>query len=140
MGRILSLPKKEMLENTLQLGIFLPDALLDHFTIIEVKELGLLSSKEMIYVFYLDEDNTIPSKYNSDEYESKGFGRMHEVQDFPIRGKACYLFIRRRRWRHKVTKEEIRNDYSFISEGSKLTQELSDFLKETGRDPGRYDK
>jgi len=60
------------------------------------------------------------------------------VQDFPIRGKAVYLLIRRRKWRHKETKKEIRNNYSFIAEGSRLTQELSAFLKGTGRDPGRY--
>ena len=35
---------------------------------------------------------------------------------------------------------ELTNDYSFIAEGSKLTAELSGFLKATGRDPRRYDK
>jgi len=34
----------------------------------------------------------------------------------------------------------IKSDYSFVTEGSKLTIELSDFLKGTGRDPSRYDK
>jgi hypothetical protein len=34
----------------------------------------------------------------------------------------------------------VKSDYSFIAEGSKLTVELSAFLKDTGRDPRRYDK
>jgi hypothetical protein len=64
----------------------------------------------------------------------KGFYTSKTIQDFPIRGKACYLVIKRRRWRLKVDKKvEIKSDYSFISEGSKLTAELSDFLKGTGR-------
>jgi hypothetical protein len=55
-----------------------------------------------------------------------------------LRGKAVYLTIKRRRWRHKETKKEIRGNYSFLAEGSKLTQELSDFLKGTGRYPRRF--
>jgi hypothetical protein len=37
-------------------------------------------------------------------------------------------------------KESIKGDYSFIAEGSKITIELSAFLKDTGRDSRRYDK
>ena len=75
------------------------------------------------------------------DYESKGFYDRAMIQDFPIRGKAVYLCIKRRRWRNKFNKSiEIKSDYSFITEGSKLTIELSDFLKGTGRDPRRYDK
>ena len=89
----------------------------------------------------MDEKNIFPKEYNSSEYESKGFYEQKVVQDFPIRGKAVYLCIRRRRWRCKVNKsKEVRSDYSFIAEGSKLTVELSAFLKDTGRDTRRYDK
>lgn len=35
---------------------------------------------------------------------------------------------------------EVKSDYWFIAEGSKLTIEVSNFLKDTGRDPRRYDK
>jgi transposase len=70
---------------------------------------------------------------DSDEFESKGFYERALIQDFPIRGKAVYLGIRRRRWRNKNDKSiDVKSDYSFIAEGSKLTIELSDFLKGTG--------
>jgi hypothetical protein len=49
------------------------------------------------------------------------------------KGKAVYLGIRRRRWRNKTISPEVKSDYSFIAEGSKLTIEL-DFFKGTGRD------
>lgn len=88
----------------------------------------------------MEEQNKLPTGYSTSEYESKGFSSQSMIQDFPIRGKAVYLLIKRRRWRHKETKKEITSDYSFIAEGSKITKELSDFLKGTGRYPRRYDK
>ena len=119
---------------------FLPEDLLSHFVIVELKELGDILSKEMFYEIYLEENNIIPPYHVTSDYESKGFYTEVTIQDFPIRGKAVYLKIKRRRWRHKNNpKDIIRNDYSFIADGSKLTKELADFLKETGRYTGRYD-
>lgn len=120
---------------------FLPEGLLTHFDIIDFKELGDLQTKKDCIYIYLDEKNILPGDYIIDEFESKGFCDRTLIQDFPIRGKAVYLGIRRRRWRNKTDKSiEVKSDYSFIAEGSKLTIELSDFLKGTGRDPRRYDK
>jgi hypothetical protein len=120
---------------------FLPDGLLSHFDIVGFKELGDLQTKKDCFYIYLDEKNTLPNDFNSNDFESKGFYERTLIQDFPIRGKAVYLGIRRRRWRSKTDKLiEVKSDYSFIAEGSKLTIELSDFLKDTGRDPRRYDK
>ena len=127
------------MENSL-LRHFLPAELLVHFTIVSIQELGDVGSKELFYEISLEENNEIPKKYKGGNYESKGFYAEVTIQDFPIRGKAVYLLIKRRRWRHKNNpKDIIRNDYSFIAEGSKLTKELADFLKETGRYTGRYD-
>ncbi|MFK7050967.1 hypothetical protein [Flavobacterium davisii] len=120
---------------------FLPEGLLDYFDIVDFKELGDLSTQKECFFIYLDEKNTLHSVDNPVQYESKGFNERTLVQDFPIRGKAVYLGIRTRRWREKVNKsKEVKNDYSFVAEGSKLTTELSGFLKGTGRDPRRYDK
>ncbi len=123
------------------LSSFLPTGLLDYFDIVDFRELGDLETKKDCFYIYLDEKNILPLGYNPVEYESKGFYSSTRIQDFPIRGKAVYLCIRRRKWRHKHDKSKIiKSDYSFIAEGSKLTVELSAFLKGTGRDPRRYDK
>jgi len=119
---------------------FLPSLLLESFTVVSYHKLGNVQTKKMEFIIYLDEQNELPTGYSKTDYESKGFLPSSLVQDFPIRGQAVYLKIRRRRWRHKLTQKEITGDYSFIAEGSRLTQELSDFLKGTGRDPRRYDK
>lgn len=119
---------------------FLPEFLLDYFEIVFFQKIGNISTKKMEYEIHLDERNNLPEVDNPEEYESKGFLPSSRVQDFPIRGKAVYLVFRKRRWRNKLTQKEIRNDYSFVAKGSKLTEEISDFLKDTGRDPRRYDK
>jgi hypothetical protein len=77
-----------------------------------------------------DEKNLLPAGYSATEYESKGFMKSKQIQDFPLRGKAVFLRIRKRRWRHRATKVIIKRDFSFISEGAKFTTELSDFLKD----------
>ena len=79
-----------------------------------------------------EEKNTLPEGYSKDAYESKGFFDKR-VQDFPLRGKAVSLKVRRRRWRHKATGEELTRDFTFLAEGTKFTAELADFLKQRGR-------
>jgi hypothetical protein len=118
---------------------FLPEKLLEHFTITDFYELGSVATKKMIFEIHLEENNHLPAGHDPSQYESKGFFPAKTIQDFPVRGKAVYLVIKRRRWRHKDRKNEIiYNDYSFIAEGLKLTKDLSAFLKGTGGYKGGY--
>lgn len=130
---------KNQLLDTDIIGNFLPEGLLAHFTITDVLILGEVATKKMFFEILLEENNEILGDIDASQYESKGFTEI-TLQDFPIRGKAVYLRIRRRRWRHKTEHQKtIRNDFSFVAEGSGFTRELSDFLKGTGRYKGRYD-
>lgn len=97
-----------------------------------------LEIKEEFWVIEFEEKNEIPNGYPALEYESKGFMESKLIQDFPLRGKAVYLRIKKRRWRHKLKGEIIKRDFSFIADGSKFTQELSDFLKDAGGYASRY--
>ncbi|MBS1590239.1 MAG: transposase family protein, partial [Bacteroidetes bacterium] len=98
--------------------MILPSGLIDHFKIVEVRELCRLSDKQMFYELHLEEENVLHSGFDSSRYESKGFTEI-TVQDFPLRGKDVFLVIKRRRWRNKANPGEIvRNDYSYIAEGS----------------------
>lgn len=116
----------------------LPAELLEYFEITGIRELGDVNTRSVFLEVEPEEENVLQGPYDRSDYESKGFLSSKTVQDFPLRGKAVYLIIKRRRWRHKKTKGEARNDYSFLAEGSKLTRELSDFLKGTGRDTRGY--
>ena len=120
------------------LSHFLPTELLEHFTITNIKELHQASRNREVIQIDLEEKNILPSGYDESNFESKGFYKVKTIQDFPIRGKAVYLAIKRRRWRQKDNHNiVIHNDFSIIADGSKLTQELSDFLKSTGQDTSR---
>jgi hypothetical protein len=111
---------------------FLPSGLLNQFEITDLKELGDVSKKQMSFYIFLEEFNVLPSGYNPSDYESKGFFEPTQIQDFPIRGKAVFLIIKRRRWRSKLNpRETISSDCSFIAQSAKLTEELSVFLKGT---------
>lgn len=112
-----------------------------NFDIVEIEMLGDVATKQMTYEIYMDERNLLLNSELTNEYESKGFLESKRIQDFPIRGKAVYLNIRFRRWRHKEDASKIiRNEYNLMSDGAKLTRELSDFLKGTGRYKARYDQ
>ena len=116
-----------------------PKGLLDHFKIIAFLELGNVKDKTMFYEIQLEENNKILGNFDQSLYESKGFTEV-VLQDFPIRGKAVFMRFKRRRWRLKSDKAKVvRNDFSFVAVGSGFTQELSDFLKDSGRYTGRYD-
>ena len=111
-------------------SLFLPKNLFNYFELIGITEQEIPGQKRGILLIELDENNLLPEGYSKDFYESKGFYSSAKIQDFPIRGKEVYLILRPRRWRSKEGKEDIKNDYSFVAEGTKITQELSDFLKE----------
>ncbi len=108
--------------------LILPKGLLERFTVLRIEELSIISTKKLSYHIWLDEKNTLPKEYGG--YESKGFYPEKQIQDFPIRGKAVFLHIRRRRWRDKTgIKPDIKSDYKFEAKGVMLTEELATFLK-----------
>jgi len=115
-----------------------PSELTNYFSISYFEILCSLETKEEYWVIEFEEKNELPEGYSTKDYESKGFMESRLIQDFPLRGRAVYLRVRKRRWRHKDTGEIIKRDFSFMADGSKFTQELSDFLKEAGGYAARY--
>ena len=118
--------EKELLE------YFLPEKILNYFQLIKVKEVedkNTLTGKSLH--IYLEEKNELRD-YPASEYECKDFCKTKMIADFPIRGKSVYLLITRRRWRHKVNKNlTVQNNYDSFANNTKMTKDLSDFLKST---------
>lgn len=109
-----------------------PSELLEYFTIVESGiQVDKPTGEEYVEVVF-EEKNELPAGYSRQNYESKGFFSKR-VQDFPLRGKAVFLTLRRRRWRHKETGEQITRDFTFLATGTNFTAELADFLKQRGR-------
>lgn len=91
------------------LSLFLPSGILDYFTLVNHV------SQDTCFILYLEEKATIPSEYSDLHLHSKGFLPEIEVQDFPIRGKAVYLRIKRRRWEDPSTGQTYSRDWSLIT-------------------------
>lgn len=107
--------------------LLLPDGVLDYFEIIEVVK------DEQSTSIYLQEKNIIPEEYIGRRLESKGFYEDSKVQDFPLRGKAFYLIVRRRRWIDKDTGDIVIRHWELVAKGTRMTQEFATFLKGISR-------
>jgi len=74
-----------------------PEELTEYFDITGFETLCNIELKTEYLVVSFEEKNEIPQGYSSEDYESKGFVESKLIQDFPLRGKAVYLRIKKRR-------------------------------------------
>jgi hypothetical protein len=117
-------------QELLALEQIFPTNLFNEFDLISSHILCDLKEKEAYYEFFFDEKNIKPEGHAAEHLLSKGFSDSKTIQDFPIRGRAVYLMIRRRRWQIRDTNQSFCRDLSFLTKGSKFTFELDVFLKE----------
>lgn len=103
--------------------LIFPQELFEYFQLVSI------NSTDNEVHFYLEELNSPPDKYSSEKLISKGFHKEHLVQDFPIRDKATYLHIKRRRWLIESTGEVVSRDWNTVAKGTHLTQGFATFLK-----------
>ena len=56
---------------------------------------------------------------------------IHIIQDYPIRGRATYLHVRKRKWLDKSSNEIFSYDWDLSEfDGTRLNSEFVSFLKE----------
>jgi hypothetical protein len=101
----------------------LPEEIFKYFLLAKVDEAG-----NNLH-FYLEELNVLPEAYLRADMESKGFHKESVIKDFPLREKALYLHVRRRRWLNKSTGEVVSRDWDLLAEGTHYTQGFASFLK-----------
>ena len=121
---IMKTSSPQTIDPVASLSLFLPSGILDYFTLVNHV------SQDTCFILYLEEKATIPSEYSDLHLHSKGFLPEIEVQDFPIRGKAVYLRIKRRRWEDPSTGQTYSRDWSLVATGTRITAEFGAFLKE----------
>lgn len=109
------------------LKLILPKYLVEHFNIIKVEEL------ETRLDIYFEERNDYSSQCPDKQLVSKGFYPMVTIEDFLLRGRSVKLHIQRRRWTDKLTGEIISRDWNLIANGTRMTEEFSEFLKKISR-------
>lgn len=106
------------------LKLILPSEIFDYFEIVHI-----VSDEREIH-FHLDEQDIKPSIYAGQKLTSKGFHPSSIIQDFPLRDKAVFLHVRRRRWLIESTTEVVSRDWKTVAEGTRYTIGFADFLKE----------
>lgn len=121
-----------MSQEDLLIRLLLPEGILEYFAVTNIYH----DPKE-IWI-YLEELNVTPVEYANDKLISKGFMEESSVQDFPIRGKAVHLFVKRRRWFNSTTGQYVTRDWDIVAEGTRMTREFAAFLKAIlGYNPGK---
>jgi len=103
--------------------LLLPSEIFNYFEIT-----NMIVQDRSVSVF-LDERNLKPEAYLGLKLTSKGFHPESIIQDFPIRNKAVFLHVRRRRWLVEPTNEVVSRDWDSVAEGTRYTKGFADFLK-----------
>lgn len=112
--------------------LLLPEGMLNYFDVTSVDK------AQESYVIYLQEKNLTPGEFSGQKLISKGFFDDITISDFPIRGKACYLKVKRRRWFNEDLSEVVSRDWELVAKGTRMTKEFATFLKELYRyNPGK---
>ena len=115
-----------MIDTESILRLFLPSWLFDYF------ELEKFFQDSFRIDVYLGEKKHQPES-TSGSLISHGFTDYSIIQDFPIKGKAVYLHLRRRKWLNKDTGEITSKKFEIAYDGTRLTKEFVAFLKESNR-------
>lgn len=117
-----------MVTKTLLETIF-PRVIVENFDIVSIQH----DVKSETLHIHIDEKKIIPAEFSSRRVMFNGFTSSKKIQDYPIRGNAVYLHIRRRKWLDTETNEILTKTYSIAFEGTQLTKEFVSFLKDAYR-------
>ena len=107
------------------LKAMLPEALMENFDAVRFEKTADR------FDIWLDEKKVqMREDKNNTSVIAYGFGEYHTIQDFPIRGRATYLHVRKRKWLDKESGEIFSYDWD-VSEfdGTRLNAEFVAFLK-----------
>lgn len=105
------------------LRLVLPEELFEYFEIESLRE----ESKE-VHVCMVEID-VKPLCGDTVKLISKGFYDSVTIQDFPLRRKALYLHIKRRKWVNQDTGAVVSREWKLVAQGTRYTQSFADFLK-----------
>ena len=109
------------------LSLVLPSGLVEFF------DLDKVNSLSDGHHLYLSQKNIAPLGLESHKLESKGFFDEITLRDFPLRGRACFLHLKRRKWLDHTSGKIVFHEWEEVAKGTRLTKEFAAFLKEFNR-------
>jgi hypothetical protein len=105
------------------LELILPKEILEYFSVTNI------TTQANEVHLYLDERNEVPDQFKGEKLISKGFHPESVVQDFPLRNKALFLHVRRRKWEVESSKKIVSKTWNLSAEGTRYSNEFAAFLK-----------
>jgi len=101
---------------SLLIRALLPQEIFDYFEIVKV------TVTESTISVHLDELNNPPTEGAQQRLVSKGFYPESIIQDFPLRERAMFLQVRRRKWQDSTTGEIVSNRWETTAQGTRYTK------------------
>ncbi len=107
------------------LQYLLPKEIFEYFDLVDIKE-----DSTNTLLLQLDEKLERPISHSDKELVSNGFDEPVRIQDFPLRDKAVYFIVRRRKWKDKHTGKIYSTQWNLTASGTSYSKEFAAFLKE----------
>ncbi|HLR90885.1 MAG TPA: hypothetical protein VK040_07995 [Balneolaceae bacterium] len=106
------------------LRLLVPEEILEFFEISDVRE-----SEQSIELELRERKELTPEALKGKDVVLDGFCNPIELQSFPLKGKATYIKLFRRRWKPRGQAKHSTNSYDFAQPGTKATRAFGAFLK-----------
>lgn len=108
------------------LALIVPLEILECFELI-----GISESTQSIELQLHERKELIPASLKDQDVVLDGFCNPIELHSFPLKGKATFIKLFRRRWKRRGTPHHESNSYDFAEAGTKATRMFGAFLKGT---------
>ena len=98
-----------------------------------VQRISYINSVDGTLHVSLEEKPLTKEEIGDRQVFSKGFMPVSTMKDFPIRGQAAVLLIKRRRWTDMKNSKIFTRDFNYRAVGTRMTSEFALFLNKAGR-------
>lgn len=108
------------------LRLLIPEDILESFELNQIIE-----NEEEILFDLLEKATCLPKGVQDKELVLNGYMNSSTLQNYPQKGKQCYIHLTRRRWKEKGNSDtnSYHNEYSFTAPGTMATKSFGAFLK-----------
>lgn len=114
---------KSVLEDLVSLVA--PGELSKSFSLVKIRE-----EKSHIIIEFEEDPKLVPKELTGKDVVLNGFMNPLELQTFPLKDKAVYLLVKRRRWKIRGNNDKsYHNSYDLTETGVKASPAFGAFLK-----------